>query len=206
MSETTVNVSISRSNQGDISIRIGDEASRLQIVEVSMTPEMFGDCVTGLSFCKGNLRQVIDGENVQYIGSERRIKHVGCDHVKTFNKEDQRKAVHDHFNEKFGNTHWKLHSDGMSTKQPGDFHRYSIYCYEGENQPVSTEINPEDLSLSTFNTNIGGFSTPNNAGFRLVHKPTGIKISCSSERSQHKNKAKALEELKLRLSELASQS
>ncbi|BBI61781.1 hypothetical protein HSBAA_30870 [Vreelandella sulfidaeris] len=52
MSETTLNVSISRSNHGDISIRIADEASRLQIVEVSMTPEMFGDCVTGLSFAR----------------------------------------------------------------------------------------------------------------------------------------------------------
>ena len=62
-------------------------------------------------------------------------------------------------------------------------------------------INMEDLEINVYPKNNSGFSLKIPDGIQILHKPTGVSIICTSERSQHKNRAIALKLLEEKLNE-----
>ncbi|HEX8605844.1 MAG TPA: peptide chain release factor 2 [Pseudoduganella sp.] len=79
----------------------------------------------------------------------------------------------------------------------------SLFVYPEVDDSIEIEINPADLRIDTYRASGAGGQHINktDSAVRLTHAPSGIVVQCQNDRSQHRNKAEAMEMLKAKLFE-----
>jgi hypothetical protein len=126
-------ITIGSRHDGDkkyINISVEDRSTGLPILEVAIDMKEFATCITGLAYCKCDVKRVPNAFILDNIGKEKEIASLYVEKPTSYDRDSRKKTIEKSIQDSGRLVDgWMVWQDGTTSQQNGEKHEVILYRY-----------------------------------------------------------------------------